>query len=93
MERLTDSVRGKAGAPRVLSFGMGPYFGLGLEDRMLAPESGMDLGEGSLHHLHLEGTRAEGRIRPQMRIEVPVDDELGEILSYVIGIGVDVTVR
>jgi len=81
-----------------LTYGAGMDFptgsfriGLGMEGRVLTTESGLNLGERSFHHLNVEGGWAEGRIRPRVRIRVPVDDELGEIVSYIIGVGVDLS--
>lgn len=74
-----------------MNFPTGSFrIGLGMEGRLLTTESGLNLGERSFHHLNVEGGRTEGRIRPRIRIGVPVDDELGEIVSYIIGIGVDI---
>ena len=63
--------------------------GVGVEGRLLATESDLNLGERSFHHLNIEGGWADGRVRPRVRIGIPVDDELGEFVNYTLGFGVD----
>jgi len=64
--------------------------GADVEGRLLATEPGLTFGERSAHHLNVEGTLLPYRIRPRVKLGVPLDDDVRGFLSYIVGIGVDV---
>ncbi len=65
--------------------------GLSGRTQMTADEGSWS--DRSIHHLGVSGSVAFGSVRPGIQVRVPLDDDLDDVLRYVIGLGVTVQLR
>ena len=49
-------------------------------------QSGLDLGERTLHHISLNVGAKLGQIQPELFIKIPLDDEVNDMISRSLGI-------
>lgn len=66
--------------------------GAGLAGRMIVTESDLGLGERTIHQVAFFGRLDRGRVRPAVQFRLPVDDDLGRVLHWVLSLGVEVRV-
>lgn len=64
--------------------------GAGLTGRMIVTESDLGLGERSVHQVAFFGRLDRGRVRPAVQFRVPLDDDLGRVLSWVLSLGLEI---
>jgi hypothetical protein len=64
--------------------------GLSFTGRALLTEPG-SIGERTIHDVALGGSMAFGRIRPGVLIRLPLEHDLGDVLSYSVGLTLQMT--
>lgn len=64
--------------------------GAGLTGRMIVTESELGLGERTIHQVSFSGRLDRGRVRPAVQYRLPVDDDLGQVLDWVLSLGVEI---
>lgn len=65
----------------------------GLTGRTLLTTEGGSWQENSFHQLGLSGNIAVGGVRPGILVRIPVDEDLGDTLRYVLGLSLTVPLR
>jgi hypothetical protein len=58
----------------------------GFTGRALVTESELSFGERSVHQFGLGVTKSSGAFRPGVHVRVPVDNDLSELIDFVVGI-------
>ena len=59
-----------------------------LSGRWYVNDSGANFGQATVHQLTLAGTYVGRRVRPTVFVRVPLDQDLSDVLSTVLGLGV-----
>ncbi len=68
-------------------------FGAGLTGRMLVTEADLNLGERTVHQLGLFLIGKFGGVEPGLHLRMPLDQDLNDILDFVVGLNVTVPLR
>lgn len=61
-----------------------------LSGRWYVNDSGANFGEATVHQLTLAGTYVVQRVRPTLFVRVPLDKDLSDVLSTMVGLGVTI---
>ena len=67
--------------------------GAGFTGRLIVTEEGLNFEERSVHHVGVALIGDLGTVRSGLHLKVPVDEELGDILDYVVGVSLSVPLR
>lgn len=66
--------------------------GLGLHGRAILSDDDFDVGESTLHEIGASFALRAGRAWPGLQVRLPIDDNLGEVVDYTLGLQVTVPI-
>lgn len=62
----------------------------GLSGRLVVTESDLDFGERTVQNLGVALTVGAGRVRPNVQLRIPLDEEVNDVLNAAVGLGLTV---